>query len=739
LLLWAKHILLTTIVCAASIASHAQNNIQVVGDDGTPITNALITIQSLGENYALALYPNDSGKVSFDLKLPIVVQVVANHYKNWKDTLYEASIRIILTPAFTSLPRLVVTGSAKPISAEDNVHKVKVVDQRKIKELAAINLADALSNEININISQDAQLGSGISLRGIQGQQVKILIDGIPMIGRNDGMLDLSQINMNNVDRIEIIEGPMSIIYGSDASGGLINIINKQPQKNQSELSLQQMATSNGIFNTFGSISLANKKNQFNLNGSRYLFQGFDENPDLRNPLWKPKRQLMGNAFYQHYFGDQIKQSIRLNAFNEYLIAKGSPIVTPWEVIALDEYYTTDRLNLSTQTHFRNRNNRLNISLNNAFNYYERNRIRKVTNLEDLSQTDAQVDSKDTQIFNSFNSRLIGKYVHNSNFSFGFGYDINLENGRSDRLSSTDGIYDYAAFYNVMYTKNKLSIEQGSRVSYNSQFAIPIIPAVHVKYNLLKNAQLIASYAKGYRAPSMKERYLYFVDQNHDVIGNPNLESELSHSFNFSIQNHVENENHDLNYEINVFYTQIDDMIVLAALNSNSTSFRYENIDEFYSQGGNIRFSYGRKNFELNTGFGLVGTKQVNDSFLADPTFLYRPDAQINLGYFVEFINTKFNLLNKFNGSVPNYFRENNTLKLQYSTPFVMTDFTAMRTFAADKITLGLTVKNIFNITSIQNTTNIGSAHSAGANSSAVALGRHFAINFIYTIKSEKK
>ena len=132
----------------------------------------------------------------------------------------------------------------------------------------------------------------------------------------------------------------------------------------------------------------------------------------------------------------------------------------------------------------------------------------------------------------------------------------------------------------------------------------------------------------------MKERYLYFVDQNHDVIGNPNLESELSHSFNFSIQNHVENENHDLNYEMNVFYTQIEDMMVLAALNSNSTSFRYENIDEFYSQGGNIRFSYGRKNFELNTGFGLVGTKQVNDSFLADPTFLYRPDAQINLGLF---------------------------------------------------------------------------------------------------------
>jgi len=717
----------------------AQNKVQVLNEHGKPISDALVFIHSIGQTQSQTFYPNDSGIISYNLKLPVIAEVVVNHYKNWKDTLTKASSSIRLKPAFTSLPKLVVTGNSKPVTAEDNVHRVKVISQKKIRELAAINLADALSNEININISQDAQLGSGVSLRGIQGQQVKILIDGIPMIGRNDGMLDLSQVNMNNVDRIEIIEGPMSIIYGSDASGGLINIISKQPEKNQREISLQQMLTSNGIYNTFGSISLANKKNQLNINATRYLFQGFDENPDLRNPLWKPKRQLVGNLFYQRYLGQRIKQSFRVGLFNEYLIAKGVPLVTQWEAIAIDDYFTTERLNLSAQTYFKNINGRLNLALNNAFNNYHRTRLRKVTNLENLSQKDALIDGKDTQVFYSFNSRLIGRYVYNSYFTLGFGYDINLENGRSDRLSATDGIYDYALFYNLMFKKNRLSIEQGSRISYNSQFTIPIIPAVHVKYNLFKKFNIISSYAKGFRAPSMKERYLYFVDQNHDVVGNPNLEPELSHSFNFSIQNQVEQKKHDLNYEISAFHTRIEDMIVLAALNSSATRFKYENIDEFHSQGGNVRFSYGRKNLEISTGLGLVGTKQESDSFINDPHFLYRPDAQLNVGYFINFLNTKVNLLNKFNGSVPNYYRENNTLKLQYSTPFVMTDFTVMRTFAADRISLSLTVKNLFDITSIQNTSNLGGAHSAGANSAAVAIGRHFALNFIYTIQREKK
>ena len=70
-----------------------------------------------------------------------------------------------------------------------------------------------------------------MSLQGLSGEHIKFLIDGVPVIGRMDGNVDLSQLNMYNVDHIEIVEGPMSVIYGSNALAGAVNIITKENKK----------------------------------------------------------------------------------------------------------------------------------------------------------------------------------------------------------------------------------------------------------------------------------------------------------------------------------------------------------------------------------------------------------------------------------------------------------------------------------------------------------------------------
>src|SRR5690242_6859536 len=98
--------------------------------------------------------------------------------------------------------------------------------------MAAQNLKEALSYELNIHLMEDNILGSGLQIQGIGGENVKILIDGMPITGRQNGNIDLSQILMDNVERIEIVEGPLSVSYGTDALAGTINIITK---KNQSK------------------------------------------------------------------------------------------------------------------------------------------------------------------------------------------------------------------------------------------------------------------------------------------------------------------------------------------------------------------------------------------------------------------------------------------------------------------------------------------------------------------------
>jgi outer membrane receptor for ferrienterochelin and colicins len=122
----------------------------------------------------------------------------------------------------------IVTGQYGENSLKNSVFKVKVIDAQRIQQQGAVNLKDVLANEINIRINQDPALGSSINLQGVTGQNIKILIDGVPVIGREGGNVDLTQINLNNVERIELVEGPMSVNFGSDALGGVINIITKK-------------------------------------------------------------------------------------------------------------------------------------------------------------------------------------------------------------------------------------------------------------------------------------------------------------------------------------------------------------------------------------------------------------------------------------------------------------------------------------------------------------------------------
>jgi len=79
-----------------------------------------------------------------------------------------------------------------------------------------------LSTELNIRTTHDGALGSSLTMQGLGGEHIKILVDGVPVIGRENGNIDLDQINLQNVDHIEVINGPMSVVYGSNALAGVI-------------------------------------------------------------------------------------------------------------------------------------------------------------------------------------------------------------------------------------------------------------------------------------------------------------------------------------------------------------------------------------------------------------------------------------------------------------------------------------------------------------------------------------
>ena len=110
-----------------------------------------------------------------------------------------------LTPGDYDLEEIVVTGQYAPISESNSVYKVKVINQDYITSRGAISLPQVLNSQLNLRLQEDGVLGSSINIQGLGGENVKVLIDGVPVVGRLNGSVDLSQINMNNVERIEVI------------------------------------------------------------------------------------------------------------------------------------------------------------------------------------------------------------------------------------------------------------------------------------------------------------------------------------------------------------------------------------------------------------------------------------------------------------------------------------------------------------------------------------------------------
>ena len=137
------------------------------------------------------------------------------------------------------LDEVVITGQFEPQSARKSVYQVKTIPLERIAARGAVRLQDVLNTELNIRFSQDLALGgSNLSLQGLAGQNVKVLIDGVPMVGRQgtSNEININQLNVNAIERIEIIEGPMSVVYGADALAGVINIITKKTIDGKLEL-----------------------------------------------------------------------------------------------------------------------------------------------------------------------------------------------------------------------------------------------------------------------------------------------------------------------------------------------------------------------------------------------------------------------------------------------------------------------------------------------------------------------
>lgn len=134
-----------------------------------------------------------------------------------------------------SLDTMVVTATRTEMSVKEAPSAVQVVDSKKLEQTQAKTLHDALKGALGVNVFNDFQGRSNVSIRGSKSRHVLIMVDGKRLGGElsynSANAWDVDRIRMEDVEKVEIIRGPAGALYGSDAIGGVINVITKTPEK----------------------------------------------------------------------------------------------------------------------------------------------------------------------------------------------------------------------------------------------------------------------------------------------------------------------------------------------------------------------------------------------------------------------------------------------------------------------------------------------------------------------------
>lgn len=666
-----------------------------------------------------------------------LIQVSYPGFKTFQDTLpvfhrRPSPQKVMLEDLKYDLNEVVVTGEFEIKTRDQSINKVRTIDRKRIERQGAVNLKDLLSNELNIRLNNDPELGTGLSLQGISGQNIKILIDGVPIIGRTDGTIDLTQINLANIERVEIIEGPMSVMYGSDALGGVINLITKKGTSHTMEAGANAYTESNGTYNFDGRVGYRKKGYNVQASGGRNFFQGKSMGDEVRSHTWKPREQYFSDLMLGCKYGNTLHR-IQGSYFWEKLSSKSEPVYTPYAIYARDSYFYTRRAGVGLYSDFRISPK---ATFNSIVNYSFYSRIKASYRKDLVNLTEVPINETDAQDTANFSLWLFrGIYTHrfNKKLSLQGGYDINLETGTGDRLENgRQAIQDYALFTSAEWQPiTRLTLKPGVRFIYNTRYGAPVVPAMNLKFDITSWMQVRASYARGFRAPSLKELSLYFVDVNHNIQGNADLKAEKSNNFNLSLSMNGKVLGWQFKVEPSIFRNDLFDMINLAVVDQQRQLYRYVNIDHFKTQGLAVNADARREGLSLALGYSLTGRY----SQYATNDFLYSPEYRANVVYSIPRINVDASLFYKFTGSTPGFAVEQNNIIQTKIQSYQTMDLSLSKTFWKRRITLVGGAKNIFDVTNINfSGSGGGGVHSGGGGSMPISMGRTWFVNLRFNL-----
>ena len=472
------------------------------------------------------------------------------------------------------LNEVVVTGTRTPKFLKDTPIQTRVINARELARLDATNVQDLLQQELpGVEFSYAMNQQTHLNFSGFGGQGVLFLVDGERLAGETMDDVDFTRLNMDNVERIEIVKGAASALYGSNATGGVINIItkrNRQPctlnvNARYAKHNEQRYGASWGLNSKHWNNMLSahfNRMDSYDVHSAanpvtRIISTVYgDKTVNLKEQLtWSPVSNfsLTGRAGY--FFRETVRSADQPERYRDF----SGGLRMNWQISDADD-----------------------LQASYAFDQYDKSDYQRITRLDIRDYSNVQ---------NSF--RLLYNHTFGggdvltvgSDLLHDYLYNTNLE-GETRKQDSWDLFAQYDWRLNDQW-----ELVGALRYDYFSDGKDShLTPKLNVCYKPLRNLAIRAGYGMGFRAPTLKEKYYNFDMSGIWIVeGNEHLKSEVSHNFNLS----AEYTKGHYNYTASIYYNKVKNKLSTAAPYFKTAEDKlpylpYSNLDDYSVCGGEV-------------------------------------------------------------------------------------------------------------------------------------------------------
>ena len=531
---------------AVAVSLQAQIRISgsVLDESGAAVPGAGVTVEGMKNAGAVTAL---DGSYSFELpqngQKQLTLLATAIGYETQRRRIKEPEGSYVenftLAESQELLETVVVTATRTPKLLKDVPIITRVISAEEIERADVVHIGELLETELpGLEFSYSMNQQVSLNMQGFGGNSVLFLVDGERLAGETLDNIDYNRLNLDNVARVEIVKGAASSLYGSNAIGGVVNIITKEPSEPWSVNVNTRYST---LGEKVGSLSAGFRAGKLSgLTNAQYVQS--DSIP------------LKNDGDYSKIYGSwnyNIKQQLVYRPFDRLKLTGKAG------------YYFRQRdASEDVKDNYRDFSG----SLKAEYDFGESDNLT-------LSYTFDQYDKSDFLVANRRDVREYSNVQHNVRalWSHSFGENDNIVFG-GDFMRDYLLSYQFEDGDKMQYTGDlfgqldwnpteRLNFVSGLRFDYFSDRGLfHASPKLGAMYKI-GNCSVRASYAGGFRAPTLKEMYMSFNMANIFMIyGNPDLEPEESHNFSLS----AEYMTRRYNLTVTGYYNLVDNRITTA-------------------------------------------------------------------------------------------------------------------------------------------------------------------------------